>query len=120
MSSIEPRTTKEALLEPDWIVVMQEELEEFERNKVWKLVPKPKIHIVVRTRWVYKNKLDEFGVVIRNKARFIAKGYSQLEGAHYDETYALLARLEAMHNFLMYAAYKNIEVHQMDVKKCAP
>lgn len=116
MSSINPKTTKVALLQPDWIVAMQEEQAEFERNKVWKLIPKPKMHTIVGTRWVYKNKLDEFGAMIHNKARLIAKEYSQLEGAHYDETYALVARMEAMHNFLVYAAHKNFEVHQIDVK----
>ena len=74
---------------------MKEELEEFKRNKVWHLVPKPQDHTIVGTRWVYKNKLDESGVVVRNKARLVAKGYSQLEGIDYDETYAPIARMEA-------------------------
>ena len=95
---------------------MQEELEEFKRNKVWQLVPKPQGHTVVGTRWVFKNKLDESGVVVKNKARLVAKGYSQLEGIDYDETYAPVARMEAIRIFLAYAAHKNIKVHQMDVK----
>ena len=95
---------------------MQEELEEFKRNKVWQLVPKPQGHTIVGTRWVYKNKLDEYGAVIRNKARLVAKGYSQLEGIDYDETYATVARMDGIRIFLTYAAHKNIKVHQMDVK----
>ncbi|CAH1432412.1 unnamed protein product [Lactuca virosa] len=116
MSSVKPRTMKEALMEPDWIAAMQEELEEFKRNKVWQLVPKPKGHNIVGTRWVYKKKLDESGAVVRNKVRLVAKGYIQLEGVDYDETYALVARMEAIRIFLAYAAHKNIKVHQMDVK----
>ena len=75
---------------------MHEELEEFKRNKVWQLVPKPQGHTIVGTRWVYKNKLDESGAVVKNKARLVAKGYSQLEVIDYDETYAPVARMEAI------------------------
>lgn len=75
-----------------------------------------KSHTIVGTRWVYKNKLDESGAVLRNKARLVAKGYSQLEGIDYDETYAPVARMEAICIFLAYASHKNIKVHQMDVK----
>ena len=89
---------------------MQEELTQFERNKVWKLVPKPKGHTIVGTRLVYKNKLDESGAVVRNKARLVAKGYSHLEGVNYDKTYAPVARMEAICFFLAYAAHKNIKV----------
>ena len=62
-------------MEPDWIIAMQEELAEFKRNKVWKLLPKPKGHTIFGTLWVYKNKLDESSVVVQNKARLVAKGY---------------------------------------------
>ncbi|XP_023730242.1 uncharacterized mitochondrial protein AtMg00820-like [Lactuca sativa] len=110
MSSVEPRTIKEALLEPDWIAAMQEELEEFQRNKVWQLTPKPHGHSIVGTRWVFKNKLDESGAVIRNKARLVAKGYIQLEGIEYDETYAPVTRMEAIQIFLAYAAHKNVKM----------
>ncbi|KAI3510697.1 hypothetical protein L1887_17829 [Cichorium endivia] len=95
---------------------MQEELAEFKRNKVWDLVPRPSNHRVIGTIWVFRNKLDDMGTVVRNKARLVAKGYSQIEGLDYDETYAPVARLEAIQIFLAYAAHKNIIVHQMDVK----
>ncbi|KAI3691360.1 hypothetical protein L2E82_49707 [Cichorium intybus] len=95
---------------------MQEELSEFKRNNVWDLVPRPSNHRVIGTRWVFRNKLDDMGTVVRNKARLVAKGYSQIEGLDYDETYAPVARLEAIRIFLAYAAHKNIIVHQMDVK----
>ena len=95
---------------------MQEELNEFERNKVWQLVPRPRNRSVVGTKWVFRNKTDADGIVIRNKARLVAKGYSQQEGINYDETFAPVARLEAIRMFLAYAAHKKFKVFQMDVK----
>ena len=95
---------------------MQEELNQFERQKVWKLVPCPKNKSVIGTKWVYRNKLDENGIVTRNKARLVAKGYSQEEGIDYDETFAPVARLEAIRMFLAFAAHSNFKVYQMDVK----
>ena len=95
---------------------MQEELNQFERNKVRKLVPKPKNRTVIGTKWVFRNKMDEAGIITRNKAMLVTKGYSQQEGIHFDETFALLARLEAIGIFLGYVAHANFKVYQMDVK----
>jgi len=96
---------------------MQEELEEFERNKVWTLVPKPHdVQSVIGTRWVFRNKVDDQGIVIRNKARLVAQGYNQQEGIDYDETYAPVARLEAIRLLIAFASYKNFKLFQMDVK----
>ncbi|KAI3493168.1 hypothetical protein L1887_42158 [Cichorium endivia] len=116
ISKVDPKTVLDALDDDDWIKAMQEELSEFKRNNVWDLVPRPSNHRVIGTRWVFRNKLDDMGTVVRNKARLVAKGYSQIEGLDYDETYAPVARLEAICIFLAYAAHKNIIVHQMDVK----
>ncbi|KAI3523615.1 hypothetical protein L1887_01875 [Cichorium endivia] len=116
ISKFEPKTIFDALDDNDWIKAMQNELEEFKRNEVWDLVPRPSNHTVIGTRWVFRNKLDDMGTVIRNKARLVAKGYSEIEGLDYDETYAPVARLEAIRIFLAYSAHKNIIVHQMDVK----
>jgi hypothetical protein len=74
---------------------MQEELNNFKRNEVWSLVERPKQN-VVGTKWVFHNKQDEHGVVTRIKAQLIAKGYSQVEGLDFDETFALVARLESI------------------------
>jgi hypothetical protein len=74
---------------------MQEELNNFERNQVWELVERPKMNII-GTKWVFRNKQDEFGIVIRNKARLVAQGYTQVEGLDFGETYAPVARLEAI------------------------
>jgi hypothetical protein len=116
LSEIEPKKTHEALDDPDWIQAMQEELAEFDRNEVWRLVPRPLGKSIVGTKWVFRNKKDENGVVIRNKARLVAKGYCQQEGIDYDETFAPVARIEAIRIFLAYAAHKNMTVYQMDVK----
>ena len=72
---------------------MQEELNNFTRNEVWHLVPRPNQN-VVGTKWVFRNKQDKHGVVTRNKKRLVAKGYSQVEGLDFDETYAPIARLD--------------------------
>ncbi|GJU62917.1 retrovirus-related pol polyprotein from transposon TNT 1-94 [Tanacetum coccineum] len=79
-----------------WIIAMQEELNQFIANDVWELVPQPKNMTIIGTKWVFRNKLDENGVVSRNKARLVAQGYNQQEGIDYDETYALVARLESI------------------------
>jgi hypothetical protein len=75
VSSFEPFKVEDALRDPDWVVVMQEELNNFKHNEVWALVQRPKLN-VVGTKWVFHNKKDEHGVIIRNKARLVAKGYS--------------------------------------------
>jgi hypothetical protein len=74
---------------------MQDELNNFTRNEVWHLVPRPNQN-VVGTKWVFRNKHDEHGVVTRNKARLVAKGYSQVEGLDFGETYAPVAMLESI------------------------
>jgi hypothetical protein len=75
VSSLEPIKVEQALEDPDWVVAMQEELNNFERNQVWELVERPKTNII-GTKWVFRNKQDEFGIVIRNKARLVARGYT--------------------------------------------
>jgi hypothetical protein len=94
---------------------MQEELNNFMRNEVWHLVPCPNQNIV-GTKWVFHNKQDEHGVVTRNKARLIAKGYSQVKGLDFDETYAPIARLESIHILVAYATYHGFKLYQMDMK----
>jgi hypothetical protein len=84
VSSIEPYRIEDALRDPDWVVAMQEELNNFTRNEVWHLVPCPNQN-VVGTKWVFRNKQDDHGVVIRNKAQLVAKGYSQVEGLGFDK-----------------------------------
>jgi hypothetical protein len=115
VSSIEPYKIEDALRDPDWVLAMQEELNNFTRNEVWHLVPRPNQN-VVGTKWIFRNKQDEHGVVTRNKARLVAKGYSQVEGLDFDETYAPVARLDSICILLAYATYHGFKLYQMVVK----
>ena len=115
VSSVEPLRVEEALKDPDWIISMEEELNNFKRNKVWELVERPKQN-VIGTKWVYKNKQDEFGVVTKNKSRLVAQGYTQIEGLDFGETYAPVARLESIRILLSYATHHDFKLYQMDVK----
>jgi hypothetical protein len=115
VSSIEPYMIEDALRDPDWVVAMQEELNNFTRNEVWHLVPRHNQN-VKGTKWVFRNKQDEHGVVTRNKARLVAKCYWQVEGLDFDETYAPIARLESIRILLAYATYHGFKLYQMDVK----
>ncbi|GKA15366.1 putative reverse transcriptase domain-containing protein [Tanacetum coccineum] len=96
ISTIEPKNVNEALTDDSWIVAMQEKLNQFIDNDVWELVPQPRNMTIIGTKWVFRNKLDENGIVSRNKARLVAQGYNQQEGIDYDETYAPVARLESI------------------------
>ena len=116
ISMIEPTTVDEALSDDGWILAMQEELNQFQRNDVWDLVPKPQHKNIIGTKWVFRNKLNEQGEVTRNKARLVAQGYSQQEGIDYTETFAPVARLEAIRLLLSYAVNHGIILYQMDVK----
>ncbi|KAJ9561064.1 hypothetical protein OSB04_006224 [Centaurea solstitialis] len=118
LSEFEPSNVWQALTDPDSVIAMQDELAEFERNKVWRLVERPWENTIIGLKWILRNKTDENNLIIRNKARLVAKGYRQQEGIDYDETYAPVARIEAIRIFLAYAAHKNMTVYQMDVK-CA-
>ena len=80
------------------------------------LVDRPEDYPIIGTKWVFRNKLDENGYVTRNKARLVAKGYNQEEGIDFDETYAPVARLEAIRLLLAYASTMDIKLYQMDVK----
>jgi hypothetical protein len=115
VSSIEPFRVEEALQNPDWGLAMQEELNNFKRNEVWSLVPRPKQNIV-GTKWVFRNKQDEHRVVTRNKARLVAKGYAQVVGLDFEETFAPVARLESIWILLAYDAHHSFKLFKMDVK----
>nr|GEX91646.1 hypothetical protein [Tanacetum cinerariifolium] len=103
-------TYKEALTQSCWIEAIQEELNEFERLDVWELVPRPDQVMVITLKWIYKVKLDELGGILKNKARLVARGYRQEEGIDFEESFAPVARLEAIQIFLAYAAHKNMVV----------
>ncbi|GJX26516.1 putative ribonuclease H-like domain-containing protein [Tanacetum coccineum] len=110
-----PKKISEALEDESWVDAMQEELLQFEIQKVWVLVDLPYGKKAIGTKWVYRNKKDERGVVVRNKARLVL-GHRQEEGIDYDEVFAPVARLEAIRIFLAFASYMGFVVYQMDVK----
>nr|GEV62479.1 retrovirus-related Pol polyprotein from transposon TNT 1-94 [Tanacetum cinerariifolium] len=115
-SEEEPKKVFEALQHPGWVDAMQDELNQFAKNKVWTLVPAPYGKTIVGSKWVFRNKRDETKIVIKNKARLVAQGYNQQEGIDYDETFAPVARLEVIRIFLAFSTYMNFIVYQIDVK----
>ncbi|GJV50712.1 retrovirus-related pol polyprotein from transposon TNT 1-94 [Tanacetum coccineum] len=116
VSTAEPKTIKEAMADFAWIEAMQEELHQFDRLQVWELVDKPFGKTVIKLKWLWKNKKDEDQTVIRNKARLVAKGYAQEEGIDFEESFAPVARLEAVRIFVAYVAHKSFPIYQIDVK----
>ncbi|GJZ02735.1 putative ribonuclease H-like domain-containing protein [Tanacetum coccineum] len=112
----EPKKVIHALKDPSWIEAMQEELLQFKLQEVWTLVELPNGKRAIGTKWVFRNKNDERGIVIKNKARLVAHGYTQEEGIDYDEVFAPVARIEEISLFLAYASFKDFVVYQMDVK----
>ncbi|GJX54813.1 retrovirus-related pol polyprotein from transposon TNT 1-94 [Tanacetum coccineum] len=116
LTSVEPKNFKEAMLESSWIEAMQEEIHEFERLQVWELVPCPDKVMLIKLKWIFKVKTDEFGGVLKNKARLVAQGFRQEEGIEFEESFAPVARIEAIRNFVANVANKNITIYQMDVK----
>ncbi|GJX22232.1 retrovirus-related pol polyprotein from transposon TNT 1-94 [Tanacetum coccineum] len=116
LSEEEPKKVSEALKHPGWVDAMQDELNQFSRNKFWTLVSAPYGKTIMSSKCVFRNKRDETRIVIKNKARLVAQGYNQQEGIDYDETFAPVARLEAIRIFLAFATYMNFIFYQMDVK----
>ncbi|GJZ06538.1 putative ribonuclease H-like domain-containing protein, partial [Tanacetum coccineum] len=116
LSQVEPKKVIQALTDPSWIEAMQDELLQFKLQKVWTLVDLPYGKRAIGTKWVYRNKKDDRGIVVRNKARLVAQGYTQEEGIDYDEVFAPVARIEAIRLFLAYASFMGFIVYQMDVK----
>nr|GFC77262.1 putative ribonuclease H-like domain-containing protein [Tanacetum cinerariifolium] len=116
LSQEEPKRVHQALKDPSWIEAMQEELLQFKMQKVWVLVDMPYGKRAIGTKWVYRNKKDERGIVIKNKARLVAQGHTQKEGIDYEEVFTPVASIEAIQLFLAYASFMGFMVYQMDVK----
>ncbi|GKF92585.1 putative ribonuclease H-like domain-containing protein [Tanacetum coccineum] len=118
MTKKEPKKVIQALKDPSWIESIQDELLEFKLQKVWTLVDLPIGKRAIGTKWIYRNKKDERGIVIKNKARLVAQGYTQEEGIDYDkvnDVFSPVARIEAIRLLLAYASFKDFVVYQMDV-----
>ncbi|GKB27777.1 retrovirus-related pol polyprotein from transposon TNT 1-94 [Tanacetum coccineum] len=114
--SLKPKKFKQAMTEPSWIDAMQKEIHEFERLQVWEFVSCPDKVMLIKLKWIYKVKIDEFSGVLKNKARLVAQGFRQEEGIDFDKSFAPVARIEAIRIFVANAANKNIMIFQMDVK----
>nr|GEW47017.1 retrovirus-related Pol polyprotein from transposon TNT 1-94 [Tanacetum cinerariifolium] len=114
--TIEPKNVNEALTDKSWIIAMKEELNHFIANDVWELVLQRRNMTIIGTKLVFRNKLDENGIVSRNKPRLVAQGYNQQEGIAYDETSAPVARLKSIRILLAYACTLGFKLFQMDVK----
>ncbi|KAI3805359.1 hypothetical protein L1987_27670 [Smallanthus sonchifolius] len=113
---VEPKNVEMALNDNNWIVAMHEELAQFDKLKVWNIVDLPKGAYPIGTKWVFKCKKDDRGVVVHNKARLVVQGFNQQEGIDYTEVYGPVARLEAIRLFLTFAYFKGFKVFQLDVK----
>nr|GEV30328.1 hypothetical protein [Tanacetum cinerariifolium] len=118
LSREEPKNVHQALKDPSWIEAKHEELLQLKMQKVWVLVDLPKGKRAIGSKWVFRNKKDKRGIVIKNKARLVAQGHTQEEGIDYDEVFAPVARIKAIQLFLAYASFIGFMVYQMDVK-CA-
>ncbi|GKC04409.1 retrovirus-related pol polyprotein from transposon TNT 1-94 [Tanacetum coccineum] len=116
LTSVAPKNFKEALLESSWIDAIQEEIHEFKRLDVWELIPCPYLAMIIKLKWIFKVNQDEFGRVLKNKARIVAKGYRQKEGIDFEESFTPVARIEAIRIFIANVANKNMTIYQMDVK----
>ncbi|GJW93147.1 putative ribonuclease H-like domain-containing protein [Tanacetum coccineum] len=116
LSQEEPKKVIHALKDPSWIEAMQEELLQFKLQEVWTLVDLPNGKKAICTKWVFRNKKDEKGIVIINKAILVAQGYTKEEGIDYDEVFTPVTRIEAIRLFLAYASFNDFVVYQMDVK----
>ena len=103
VSCIEPKNVEKALQDLDWINTMHEELNNFTHNEVWTLEEKPQDARVIGTKWVFRNKQDDQGIVVKIKTRLVVKGFSQVEGLNFGETFALVTRLKAIRILLAYA-----------------
>jgi hypothetical protein len=112
----EPLDVGHALSNLSWVNAMHEKLENFERNQIWTLVDPLRDVNVIGTKWVFKNKQGEDGEVVRNKACLVAQGYIQVEGLDFGETFAPVARLEAIRILLAFAASKGFKLYEMDMK----
>ncbi|GKB97595.1 retrovirus-related pol polyprotein from transposon TNT 1-94 [Tanacetum coccineum] len=116
LTSVELKNFKQAMTKLSWIDAMQEEIHEFERLEVWELVPCPDIVFLIKLKWIYKVKTDEFGEVLKNKAKLVAQRFRQEEGIDFEESFAPVSRIESIRIFIANAAYKNMIIYQKDVK----
>jgi hypothetical protein len=116
---MEPQTFEEAINDlkygKEWEAAIRDEYKSIMKNKTWKLVPRPKNRNVVSSKWLFKHKLNEHGQIIRRKVRLVARGFTQIYGMDYLDTFAPVAKLTSLRILLAIAALEDLEIHQMDV-----
>jgi hypothetical protein len=113
---MEPKNFNEDIKDDHWVKAMNDELDQIEKNNMWEMVHRLEGKNIIGSKWIFKNKLNKQRQVVRNKAILVCKGYAQIEGLDFDETFAPVARLEAVRIFIAYACHKRFKVYQMDVK----
>ena len=111
LSQVEPIKVEEALQDERWVEAMHDELLQFQRNDVWTLVPRLEGEHIIDTKWIFHNKIDKEGNVIRNKVRLVAQGYFQMEGVNYNETFALVARVESIRILIALACHLKFKLY---------
>jgi hypothetical protein len=116
ISLIEPKTFAKYSKDEYWIKAMNEKLDQIEKNQTWELVPRPKDKNVLGTKWIFKNKVNEDGKIIRNKSSLLCKGYAQVKGIYFEEQISPVVILEAIIMVLVFACFKNFKIYQMDFK----
>ena len=116
LSWVEPTNVEDALQDESWVKSMHDELFQFQRNDVWTLVPRLEGEHIIGTKWIFRNKIDKEGNVIRNKARLVAQRYSQVEGVDFDESFAPVARMESIRVLLALACHLKFKLYLIDVK----
>nr|GEY12677.1 Gag-Pol polyprotein [Tanacetum cinerariifolium] len=116
LSKVKPKNFKSAVTEDCWFQAMQDKIHEFDRIQVWELVPRPDCVMILALKWIYKVKVDEYGDVLKNRARLVAKGCRQDEGIDFKESFAPVAHIEAIRIIMANAASKNMTIYQMNVK----
>ena len=116
LSKVEPNNFDEARIDTHWTKYMKEELNYIEKNLTKELIPRTKGKNVVGTTWVFINKLNQDGQVVINRSRLVCKGYAQVEGIYFEETFSHVAWIEPTRMFMAYTCAKNIIVYQMDIK----
>ena len=114
---MEPKHINDVMEDKNWVKAMQEELEQFQKNDIWKLVELPQGKKAMGAKWVFRNKLDAAGKVVRNKGRLVEKGYSQQEGIDYTKTFIDIGCLEAICILISFASHTKMRLYQMDIKR---
>lgn len=116
LSKIYPKNFVEVRRGESWINALEEELNQIEKNQTWEFFPRPKDKNVIGTKWIFRNKLNENGQVVRNKSRLVCKGYAQVEGIYFEDNLSPVSRIKSIIMLLEFVCHENLKIYQMDVK----